>query len=157
MFPWNFSPFNKDTLKMLQQMRPGDVEKYVQEMMEKMMPPQLQGTDFMKGFYPDQSSSPQAEETPTKLSASVFQTHDDVFVRIPIKDQSLLGHMKIYHTSNQLILEHIPEKEDKQTITLPAIVKKKGAKASYKDDTLEIKFPKNIDMQFSEIDITEEY
>lgn len=89
------------------------------------------------------------------LSSSAFETHDYVYVRIPIKDEEWIKKLRLYHTTNQLIVEHIPQQEDKHTITLPAIVKKKGASANYKDGILEVKIPKNIDMQFSQIDVME--
>ncbi|RTR31048.1 Hsp20/alpha crystallin family protein [Robertmurraya yapensis] len=151
MFPWNFSPFNKETMQKLKRMRPEEVENYVSEVMGKMFPPEMQGMNFTKGF----NSS--TEESSPSLSVSVFESLDYVYVMIPINNEDWLQKMKLYYTSNQLIIEHIPEPEDKQTITLPAIVRKKGSRATYKDGTLEIKIPKNIDMQYSEIDITEKY
>ncbi|TKC19568.1 Hsp20/alpha crystallin family protein [Robertmurraya kyonggiensis] len=151
MSPWNFSPFNKETMQKLKRMQPEEVQNYVNEVMGKMFPPEMQGMNFAKGF---NSSS---EDSTNALSAKVFETLDYVYVMIPIDDEDWLQKMKLYYTSNQLIIEHIPKSEDKQTITLPAIVRKKGSRATYKDGILEIKIPKNIDMQYSEIDITEKY
>ena len=37
----------------------------------------------------------------------------------------MVKELRIYHTANQLIVENIPEKDQKQSI-LPAIVKRKG-------------------------------
>lgn len=158
MFPWSFSPFDKNTLKKIQQMRPEEVEKYVNDLMGKMLPPDMQAMNYSTGTNPFTIQSTNDDNNnQIPLQASVFETHDYVFVMIPIKNEEWLQNMRLYHTSNQLIVEHIPEKEDKQTITLPAIVRKKGTKASCKDGSLEIKFQKNIDMQYSEIDITEKY
>lgn len=157
MFPWSFSPFNKDTMKKLQQMRPEEVEKYVNDMMGKMFPPDMQKMDFSGGVNPFNIQSSPTEKEENSLHASVFETHDNIFVMIPIKDENWLQEMKLFHTSNQLIIQHIPEPEDKHTITLPAIVRKKGSKASYQDGSLEVRFFKNVDMQYSEIDISEKY
>ncbi|WP_077213645.1 Hsp20/alpha crystallin family protein [Bacillus dakarensis] len=160
MFPWNSFPFNKDTKKMLEQMKPAEIEKYVQEMMGKMFSQQTQGSsvppDFLKSF--DNTINPSQERNhDVGLQTSVFETHHDVFVMIPIKDPNWLKEMKLFYTSNQLIIEHIPEYENKQVVTLPSIVKRKGATAHLKDQVLEVKIPKNIDMQYSEIDIKEIY
>jgi hypothetical protein len=157
MFPWSFSPFDKNTMKKMQQMRPEEVEKYVNDLMGKMLPPDMQTMNNSRGTNPFNIQSPNDDHNHSPLHASVFETHDHVFVMIPITNEEWLQTMRLCHTSNQLIVEHIPEREDKQTITLPAIVRKKGTKASYKDGRLEIKFLKNVDMQYSEIDITEKY
>jgi HSP20 family molecular chaperone IbpA len=157
MFPWNIFPFNKDMKDKIQKMKPEEIDNYVQDLLGKIMPTHMRGMtnpqDFFGGF---QSQVPQYQPT-TKapLNSNAFETHDYVFVRIPIKQEEWVKHLRIYHTSNQLIIEHIPEHEDKHVITLPAIVKKKGASANYKDNMLEVKIPKNIDMQFSQIDVTE--
>lgn len=154
MFPWNLLPFNKDMGKMLQSMKPGEIEKYVQEIMGKMMPSNMQGMmnpqDLMGSLH-----TPAEQRSSNPLNSTAFETHDFVFVRIPIKDDKWVKQVRIYHTSNQLIAEGIPDYEDKHTITLPAIVKKKGAVATCKDGILEIRIPKNVDMQFSQIDVTE--
>lgn len=158
MFPWNFSPFNKKTNNPMGQLNPNDIEKFVKDMMGQMMSSQMQGMmnsqDWMKTAT-NQQTNREANNNGETLSYSVFDTHNHVFVRISIKDESWLTQLKLYHTSNQLIVEHIPNKQDKLTITLPAIVRKKGTTTTYKDAILEIKIPKNIDMQYSEIEITE--
>ena len=162
MFPWNLFPFKKDTLNMMKQLKPEEIEKYVKDMMSQMMPGNMQGMPGnMQGMDPGNFSSffnPQANHHQQKnsaLNSSVFETHHYVFVRIPIKNEQWLKDLRIFHTSNQLIVEHVPEYEDKHTIVLPALVRKKGASANFKDDTLEIRIPKNTDMQYTEIDVNE--
>jgi len=156
MFPWNIFPFNKDMKESLQKMNPQEIDKYVQDIINNVLPNGMRGMmnpqEVFNGF---QSSSSQQQTPAGPLSSSAFETHDYVFVRIPIKDEEWIKKLKIYHTSNQLIVEHIPNPDDKHTITLPAIVKKKGATAYYKDGVLEVKIPKNVDLQFSQIDVTE--
>lgn len=156
MFPWNMFPFGKDMKDVMQKVKPDQIENYVQDIMGKMMPGNMRGMmnpqDMFSGF---QSSVTQQQSTVGELNSSAFETHDFVFVRIPIRNDEWLRQLRIYHTSNQLIVEHIPQVEDKHTITLPAIVKKKGASANFKEGILEVKIPKNVDMQFSQIDVTE--
>ena len=98
---------------------------------------------------------PQTTQQANTMNSTAFETHDSVFVRIPIKDETMLKELRIYHTANQVILENIPEQDDKHSITLPAIVKKKGSSAKYKDGFLEIKLIKSYDVQYSQIDVTE--
>lgn len=156
MFPWNMFPFNKDMKDTMQKMKPEEVDSYVQDIIGKIMPGNMRGMmnpqDMFNGF---QSSVSQQQPTTGVLNSTSFETHDFVFVRIPIKQEEWIRNLRIYHTSNQLIVENVPQHEDKHIITLPAIVKKKGASANYKDSVLEVKIPKNIDMQFSQIDVTE--
>lgn len=162
MFPWNLFPFNKDSKGKLDQMKPQDIQKYVQEMMDKMMPESLQNMNqnmnpesMFKNFSHVRNSNNENISKAEKFHYMVFETHHYVFVRIPIIDPSWLNDIKIYYTSNQIIIQNIPNPEDKQSIPLPAVVKRKGSAAVYKDDILEIRIQKNSDIQYSEIDVTE--
>jgi HSP20 family molecular chaperone IbpA len=159
MFPWNLFPFNNDTKKLFQQMKPEDIQKYVQEMTEKMFLPQMQKSfdpqQFFKGWNPLNRDETPSDTDSSALQTSVFETHDFVFVQIIMNDQNWLKDIKIFHTSNQLIIKHIPSFNDEHKITLPTLVKKKGSTAQVMDNILEVKLPKNPDMQFSEIDVTE--
>lgn len=156
MFPWNIFPFNKDMKDTMKNMKPEEIDNFVQDLMGKIMPTNMRGMlnpqDMFSGFG---SSVSQQQQPADILNSTAFETHDFVFVRIPIKNEEWIKELRIYHTTNQLIVEHIPQREDKHTITLPAIVRKKGAAATYKDGMLEVKIPKNVDMQFSQIDVTE--
>jgi HSP20 family molecular chaperone IbpA len=158
MFPWNLFPFNKKMNNQMGQLDQNEIDKFVKQMMGQMMPAQMQGMmnnqDWMKPTQ-SQPAGQEANGAGESLSYSVFDTHNHVFVRISIKEESWLKQLKLYHTSNQLMVEQIPNINDKMTITLPSIVRKKGTTTSYKDNILEVKIPKNIDMQFSEIEIPE--
>lgn len=162
MFPWNFFPFSKEMISKLQKMNPEDINKYVQELVGNVfqssnVPNPLNQEDFFKGFdfFKANNTQQKVKTEDQKLNYSVFETHDFVFARIKIESEEWLKHLKLYHTSNLLILEHIPEKENKHSIPLPCLVKKKGTTAYYKDGMLEIQIPKNVDIQYSEIDINE--
>lgn len=156
MFPWNMFPFNKDMRDTLQKMKPEEIDKYVQDIIGKVLPANMNGMmnpqEMFKGL---QTSGSQQPVSTDRLNSTAYETHDYVFVRIPMKNEDWVKKLRLYHTSNQLIVADIPNAEDQHTITLPAIVKKKGAAANYKDGVLEVKIPKNIDMQYSQIDVSE--
>ena len=61
--------------------------------------------------------------------------------------------IKIFHTSNQLIIEGLPSFDHKHVVTLPSIVKMKGSTSEYRDDFLQVKMVKKTDLQFTEIDV----
>jgi HSP20 family molecular chaperone IbpA len=153
MFPFNFFPFNKDMKNKLQHMKPDEIDQFIKSILGNVMPAQTGSTmnsqDFINQF------RHQASQQANSLNSTSFETHDSVFVRIPIKDESLLKELRIYHTANQLMVENIPESDHKHSITLPAMVKKKGSSAKYKDGILEIKLIKSHDIQYSQIDVTE--
>ena len=156
MFPWKFFPFDENIKKMLNQIKPGEIDKYTQEMIGKMMPSNVKSTinqdDILKGAF-SATNQPNSTKIHPALQYSVFETHEHVFIRLKIENEEWLKKMKLYHTANLMIIEHIPHRKDKHTITLPAIVKKKGAKANFRDDTLEIRINKSGDMQYSEIEL----
>lgn len=156
MFPWNQFPFNNNDFKnLLQNLKPDEMNKYIQGMIETTIPSNMKG--MMNPFDLMNHSQTRQEQRASvaPLNSTSFETHDYVYVRIPLKNDDWVKKVHIYHTSNQLIVEQIPHAEDKHTITLPAIVKKKGAVAHYKDGMLEVRIPKNVDLQFSQIDVTE--
>ncbi len=156
MFPWNLFPFNKDTKNKMNQMRPGDIQNYVQDMMNKMMPESLQkmnSDDMFKNM--SQMANNQQGTNQQKFDYVVFETHHHVFIRIPIKEEIWLERVKVYYTSSQLVIQNIPELESKHTINLPSLVRKKGSIANYKEGVLEIMIQKNGQNQYSEIEVTE--
>jgi hypothetical protein len=153
MFPWNLFPLNKDMKNKLQHMKPDEIDQFIKGIMGNVMASQSGGTLNPQDSIHHYQSQPTHKGNP--LNSSAFETHDSVFVRIPIKDELLLKDLRIYHTPNQLMVEHIPERDAKHTITLPAMVKKKGSSAKYKDGILEIKLIKSYDIHYSQIDVTE--
>lgn len=164
MFPWNLFPFNKDTQNKLHQMKPEEINQFVQNAMEqmgKMFHTSAQNHINPQDFFQSSQTAEHGTDsyTPAQkescIQYSVYETHDFIFVRIVIEREEWLKQLKLYYTSHLLIIENIPEPGKKHTIPLPALVKKKGSSAHYKEETLEIKILKNIDMQFSEIDISE--
>jgi hypothetical protein len=156
LFPWNMLPFDKNSQRKFLEMKPEEIENYVQQMMGKMLQPDMKGMfkpeEWLKGMQ-QQDTSPSDKPT-NKLNAEIFETHDFVYVRVPLKNDAWLNQMKMFYTSNQVIIEHIPDFSDKHTIVLPATVKRKGASATHRDGVLELRLPKIVDLQFSEIDIS---
>lgn len=154
MFPWgSFFPFNNELQKKAQQMNPNDISKYVEEMIGKMVPSDIQELMNTDGLFNKLTDTP--NRSSNQLQTKVFETHEFIFVRFPIKEKDWLQQIRIYHTANQLFIEHIPNREDKHIVVLPCIVKKRGAVAKYKDNTLEIKIEKQPNIHFSEIDVEE--
>jgi HSP20 family molecular chaperone IbpA len=153
MFPFNFFPFNKDMKNKLQHMKPDEIDQFIKGILGNVMPAQTGSTKNSQDFV--NPLRPQPSQQANSLNSTAFETHDSVFVRIPIKDESLVKNLRIYHTANQLMVENIPERDDKHSITLPAMVKKKGSSAKFRDGILEIKLIKSHDIQYSQIDVTE--
>ncbi|WP_027409034.1 Hsp20/alpha crystallin family protein [Anoxybacteroides tepidamans] len=157
MFPFlSFFPFQEGIQKWLRHTQASDIEQHVQrsiaESIANSMHMYEQNTEMLKRlFTPSRSSSPHRSHP--KLDIDVFETHDDIYVKIPLSSSSMLDTMKIFYTSNQLIIEGIPSPDDRHTITLPSLVKKRGASTSYKEGVLQIKIPKRVDFQFTEIDV----
>lgn len=137
-------------------MKPDEVENYIHDVMGKVFPPDMQKGNTGFGFPAMNEFNPKEQPSTTGLNESVFETHDHVYVVIPIKNQELLKDMKITHTSNQLIIKHMPTWEEQHTVILPSLVRRKGSRANYKDRTLEIRFQKNLDWHYTEIDIQED-
>ena len=152
MNPWNFLfPFQKYMKNFSPGMGTNEMETFMKNMFEQIS---KNGTaDAAAGINTHQPSGEAKSKNP--LNAHVFETHDDVYVRIPVNDMEMLNLLRIYHTSNTLIVEDYPHKGEKHTITLPSIVKKKGGNAYYKDGILEVRLEKAFDLQYSEINITQ--
>ncbi|RBP08150.1 Hsp20/alpha crystallin family protein [Rossellomorea aquimaris] len=167
MFPWSLFPFNKD---MKEQMNPKEMDSYIQGMMKKMFPGGWEGmmnpNDMMSGAQSfmnplgnqgEKSQRGQASPSSHSIPANVFESFEDIYIRFQVPSEEWMKQLKIFHTSNQAIIENIPGHEERQVITLPCLVKKKGAVAQYKDGILELKIPKSIDMQYTEIDVSDKY
>ena len=160
MFPWNLFPNNKqqqmpDWMKYLNQ---SGLEKQMEQLLSMLSPEQF-GSLMKQGLSnePPGSNTEQEQEQEAKSSydPTIYETHDYVFVRLPIKEEEL-SNLKLYHTNNRIILNGLPpNRQESLTYPLPCLVKKKGAKSSYKDGILEIILFKIPDSQYSEISVPE--
>lgn len=155
MFPFQiFSPFKGGIQKWLEQNSyGGEIDKYVQDILSKSISPSNQNDQLTETFAVFEQEERKKENVPSSLGISAFETHDHVYVRIFIGDESHLSNLKIFHTSNQLIIEGLPSFDHKHVVTLPCIVKMKGSTSEYRDDFLQIKMVKKTDLQFTEIDV----
>lgn len=154
MIPWGMFPFNDDLKKLNEQMNPNEIQKYVNKIMNQHL--DQWNNPARNEEIQNSTQQGRSESTQTEVAhADVFETFDDIFIRIHLPDKEAHKRLRIFHTSNQAIIENFPLEGDRQTITLPRLVKRKGATARIKDQILELKMPINIDMQFSEIDISE--
>ncbi len=139
------------------------IEKFVQESISKSMSTSL---DYMQnnasvlnqaihGYQVSQEGEVFVgdQTKPSELTPTIFDSHDHVYVKFRMKDPSKLTNIKIFHTSNQIIIEGYPNKDSYHMFALPELVKKKGSSTSYKDEFLQIKLPKATDMQYTEIDV----
>lgn len=154
MFPWGKFPFNDDINKMAEQMKPSDIQSYVNDMIKKYIPSQWENSAEGEKNNSMNTTSPHPKG---KLDAAVFETFDHVFIRIMLQDEEQQKQIKFFHTSNQAIVENFFEPGDRHMITLPSLVKRKGATAFVKDLILEVKLPKSVDMQYTEVDISEKF
>jgi HSP20 family molecular chaperone IbpA len=170
MFPWSLFPFSKDMKDQMNQMNPNEMDSYIQGMMKKMFPGGWDGMmnpndmmsgaqSFMNPMGKQEQKSQRGQSSPASnsISANVFESFEDIYIRFQVPSEEWMKQLKIFHTSNQAIIENIPEQGERQVITLPCLVKKKGAVAQYKDGILELKIPKSIDMQYTEIDVSDKY
>ena len=151
MNPWNFLfPFQKHMKNFSPGMGTNEMETFMKNMFEQVS--KNSANDAAAGNNIHQPAG-EAENT-NPLNVHVFETHHDVYVRVPVKNTESLKKLKIYHTSNTAIVEDYPHIGDKHIFTLPSIVKKKGGSANFKDGILEIRLEKAFDLQYSEINIS---
>ncbi|WP_142752233.1 Hsp20/alpha crystallin family protein [Neobacillus piezotolerans] len=135
---------------MMKDMKPDAIEKYIRDAIEAYLPKGTENAFHFSREEPDgQTTVPAAS---TQSQASIFVTHDYVYARLPISEGNE-ENIRLYHTSNQLIIENLPGQGEKLSYDLPAVVKKKGATASVRDGILEIKLIRAIDVQLSEINL----
>lgn len=139
------------------------IEKFVQESISKSMSTSMEyfqknASELHRAIHENQVSDDREMSVPeqkeqSELTPSIFDSLDHVYVKFRLKDPSKLSNFKIFHTSNQIIIEGYPNEESYHVFALPEIVKKKGAITTYKDEYLQIKLPKATDMQYTQIDV----
>lgn len=155
MFPWNWRvPFGgqQDGKNSGGPFQPEQFQKYVDQMMKQMFPPEYKQMMNNPTSWNPSGATPEPR-TSSPFEESVFETHQDVYIRLKISDHSWLKTLKISYTRNQCMITDLPEEGDQWHIQLPAIVKKKGAQAIFKNDILEIKIPKSLEWQETEIEL----
>lgn len=127
-----------------------DIQKFVQEMVEQSISSSIKNAKMMETMYQvDEDEKP--GPTSGTLRATTFESNDHVYVRVFIKDESVLSNLKIYHNTNELVIEGIPSLDDSHVISLPSPVRMKESVSEYRDNYLQIKMKKRIDPQFTEV------
>ncbi|CEE01790.1 hypothetical protein BT1A1_1968 [Caldibacillus thermoamylovorans] len=154
MWPWGFFGSNKTNFDPFQYLSEGEFQQMLDQWMKQAFPDFIQsmmndGTTF---HHKNTDEENENRETST-VKETLFETHDDIFIRIPIQDEKQIDRLKIYYSLNKCVIDGLNEDSSPHTIILPATVKKKGAKAIYRDQILEIRIPKSIEWQMSEIDV----
>ncbi|MFZ2464729.1 MAG: Hsp20/alpha crystallin family protein [Caldibacillus thermoamylovorans] len=154
MWPWGFFGSNKANFDPFQYLSEGEFQQMLDQWMKQAFPDFIQsmmndGTTF---HHKNKDEENENRETST-VKETLFETHDDIFIRIPIQDEKQIDRLKIYYSLNKCVIDGLNEDSSPHTIILPATVKKKGAKAIYRDQILEIRIPKSIEWQMSEIDV----
>lgn len=144
----DFNPFNKDTPNM----NDFSIENYIKQVLSQSMPSSLLPNLFNESEKND-GNDHKENNYKQRRNYQVFELHYFVIVRIEIEPHIDVNDLKIYHTSNQLILEGLPDKNGKKVIPLPAVVHHKGTKAIFKDHILEISIPKGKDNRLTQIDV----
>lgn len=147
MFPWNFFGGGKSPFDPFSFFNDRQLQELINQMSTQPFP------DFFQNWIngPDKKHGHTSRDI--NIKETIFETHDDIYIRIPIKDKKQWKNIKIYYNLNKCIITGLTDSPYK--ITLPATVKKKGAKAIYKDHVLEIKLPKTLDWPYTRIDVEE--
>ncbi|MCJ7841044.1 hypothetical protein MUB24_09045 [Lederbergia sp. NSJ-179] len=153
MFPWNLFPF-----KMNQDKAPpfeigkNNVEDYVQKILSQTFSAfdqdSTNSNDWLRSIF-EQMPSGSNQSNGIKL----FESFQYIFIHIPVPDDQALERWKVYHTTNQLMIEDLEEPKNSKTITLPALVEKKKTTAVYKNGLLEVILHKKTDMQYTEVGV----
>ena len=149
MFPWDKQfPFGQSGFsKQLNKMNPKEVENYIQQVMKNVF-----GGDLTQSGYPFQTDD-SPKETSTIQKPEIFETSDYVYVNIPINNVSK-ENVKLQHTTHQLYIINYPKDSEQTKFMLPSPVKRKGTRARFLEDRIEIQFIKLSEFSLSEIDIT---
>lgn len=151
MFPWGQFPFSDDIKKVSENMNPQEIQSYVHQLLKNMMPSSASPSSNSH----EQAQNTSMNETQQSHDAVVFETFDHVYIRIQFESSIDMSDVKIYHTSNKAIIENVKDKQNRQVINLPCLVKKRGAVAQVKNQLLEIRLLKSDDLQFTEISVSE--
>ncbi|OCA87993.1 hypothetical protein A8F94_09195 [Bacillus sp. FJAT-27225] len=127
-----------------------DIQKYVHDMIEKSMSTAMSQKSMIEEAVAQEPETKQ-ESGSYPMTASIFESHEHVYVRLFIEDEKVLANLKIYHNTNQLMIEGLPGAVEKTVFTLPSLVKMKDTVSEYKDQYLQIKMKKRQDPQMTEV------
>jgi len=151
MFPWNLFGSEKGDFDPFKYLNDTQFKQTLDQLTNPMFP------EFMKyALSEDTSNRKKKKEKKLSYNESVYETHEFIYIRIPINDPELIRNIKIYYTLNKCMIDGLEKQNSPYTIVLPSTVRKKGGSAIYRDSVLEIRLPKHPDWQFSELNIENE-
>ncbi|GIN59185.1 Hsp20/alpha crystallin family protein [Lederbergia ruris] len=160
MFPWNSFPFNLNQDKAKAppfEIGKNNVDDYVQKVLSQAFSAFDQGAtnsnDWLGSLLKQMPSSTNPSSSD---DVKLFESFQYIFIHITVPDEKILERWKVYHTTNQLIIEDSEAAQNTKTITLPALVDKKKTTAVYKNGILEIILKKKTDMQYTEVGVSKE-
>lgn len=128
-----------------------DIQKFVQQVVEESISSSMENAKTMEHLQVE--SEEDHKPANDSLNAITFESHDHVYVKVLIKNEEDLRNLKIYHSSNQVIIEGIPTIDHRHVITLPSLVKMKESVSEYRNQFLQIQMRKRNDLQFTEVDV----
>ncbi|WP_059171706.1 hypothetical protein [Bacillus sp. FJAT-27445] len=127
-----------------------DISKFVEEMVEKSISSSMKHVEMADLLHPEHGEAVQANPIES-FQVTTFESHDHVYARMYIKNAEQLSQLKIYHNTNQLIIEGLPTPESRQVLSLPSMVKMKDSVSEFRDNYLQIRMRKKMDPQFTEV------
>ncbi|WP_409272703.1 Hsp20/alpha crystallin family protein [Neobacillus sp. SCS-31] len=127
-----------------------DITKFVEDMVQKSITSSMKHVEMADILHAEREEAMQTNPIES-FQVTTFESHDHVYVRMYIKNAEQLSNLKIYHNTNQLIIEGLPTPESRHVLTLPSMVKMKDSVSEYRDNYLQIKMKKRMDPQFTEV------
>ncbi|GIN73719.1 hypothetical protein J14TS2_41940 [Bacillus sp. J14TS2] len=158
MFPWNLLPFNQNQDKAPPfEIGKNNVDDYVQKLMSQAFSAFDQNATNSNDWVGSLLKQvPSSSGSSSSNGVKLFESFQFIFIHISVPDEKTLERWKVYHTTNQLIIEDSEVAQNTKTITLPALVNKKKTTAVYKNGILEVILEKKTDMQYTEVGVSKE-
>lgn len=131
------------------------LQNYIQSILNQSLSQSLGNTMGMPPMLPNMGGNFRQAEQSSKENAEVFQTHDYVFVRVPVPDQVDERRIDMHIGLNRVVLKWAPGGKE-HVIQLPVDVKNEGVAAAVKNRILEIKMPKEKNPDLKKVRIQRE-
>ncbi|TYR81740.1 spore gernimation protein GerT [Priestia megaterium] len=159
MFPFGKFPFKNQGEGFNGNLNPKNIDQYVQQVLSNAMgqsfPGFMKNNEFFKQaqqMYDQQLS--QTKEQHTKLQPTIFETHEECIIQLPLQNKEAVQQLKVAHTPYSCMIEGYYDDEPfREEWKLPCSVSRKGSKASYRNGILEIKLIKYHNLPVTEIDV----
>jgi HSP20 family molecular chaperone IbpA len=110
------------------------LDGYIQNMISQAIP----SSQHFSGF------------TQNRLRPDVFETHQDMIVRVRIPERANTRKLGVaFNNANKVRISGLGDRDE--TISLPAAGRYDGSKAFFKDGILEIRIPKELNEAYQDI------